>query len=157
MCILLFQLSATHMKHISQHEWLKTIWREGTQKVNFFRVVSEFQKRGITFLQSSFSALSLWHLNQEKWARNTVQQFCLFQVHTLHFHNVHVMTEFVFTLPAVATNWSWPKTSNNPFRWRSSPCYLCKKTKDLHKMFCMADEINRSIRVKSSLYTHSVV
>ena len=50
------------------HEWLKAIWRKETKKTFGGRYLNFEEK--FTFLESWVSDPFIWHLNQEKWARN---------------------------------------------------------------------------------------
>ena len=61
-------VDASHDDAYFTHEWLKAIWRKETKK-DIWRAVSEFRRKIHISRKLSFCPF-IWHLNQEKWARN---------------------------------------------------------------------------------------
>ena len=64
----LLSFDATHNNAYFTHEWLKLIWREETKKSFGGRYLNF--KEEITFVRKLGFCPFIWHLNQEKWARN---------------------------------------------------------------------------------------
>ena len=96
------------------HAWvIKSNLKEGNQK-DIWRAVSEFRRKIHISRKLSFCPF-IWHLNQEKWARNDKVLF----VWSSACISIILLNEFVFTgcLPYQKTKLTKDLT---PFRWQSA-------------------------------------
>ena len=103
---------ATHNNAYFTHEWLKSIWREKTEK-SFSGQYLNFKEK-ITFLENWVSALSY----DTSFRKNElgITKFCLFKV-VLALHNLIKRIRFHWLLPYQQTKLTKDLT---PFRWQSA-------------------------------------